>query len=215
MILAKPILCRFFVPLSFIAIKVFSNYSIPWFPPKNFVINIDLSHESFLEIQWLRFLQCERAAIKNNNYAINMTPTIWWFWHQFGINISIVISANAQIDFPRIFDWDIINYSTWTKGNVQKPQSRLCAVMGVPPPAPSPHHGKRPAKKLTEKKSRQRGVPPPPSRHATGQKVNGKKITARGGTPPPSRHKAVIGVFERFPYLQVACSLAPVKTSSS
>ena len=44
---------------------------------------------------------------------------------------------------------------------------------GYPPP---PHHGKRPAKKLTEKKSRQRGV------------------------PPPSRQKAVIGVFEPFPY---------------
>ena len=46
------------------------------------------------------------------------------------------------------------------KGRVQKPQSRFFAVMGVPPP--SPHHGKRPAKKLTGKKSRQRGVPPPP-----------------------------------------------------
>ena len=46
---------------------------------------------------------------------------------------------------------------------VQKPQSRLFAVMGVHPlPLPSPHHGKRPAKKLTGKKSRQRGVPPPP-----------------------------------------------------
>ena len=33
------------------------------------------------------------------------------------------------------------------KGSVQKPQSRLFAVMGVPPP----HHGERPAKKLTEK----------------------------------------------------------------
>ena len=52
----------------------------------------------------------------------------------------------------------------WDKGRVQKPQSRLFAVMGVPPL--------------------------PPSRQAAGQKINGKKITAKGDTPPPSRQAA-------------------------
>ena len=42
---------------------------------------------------------------------------------------------------------------------------------------PLPHQEKRPAKKLTEKKSRKRGVP-----------------------PPPSRTFSVTGVFELFPY---------------
>ena len=89
--------------------------------------------------------------------------------------------------------------------------------MGVPPPLPSPHHGKRPAKKLTEKKSRQKntvfgpifnrffnhgkgGYPPPPHHgKRPAKKLTGKKSRQRGVPPPPSRQKAVIGVFEHFP----------------
>ena len=53
-----------------------------------------------------------------------------------------------------------IQFSLHYKGSVQKPQSRKMSVMGVPP-LPSPHHGKRPAKKLTEKNHGKGGYPPP------------------------------------------------------
>ena len=60
-----------------------------------------------------------------------------------------------------------------SKGRVQKPQSRLFAVMGVPPP------------------------PLPPSRQAAGQKINGKKITAKGGTPSPPITASGLEFFHR------------------
>ena len=52
---------------------------------------------------------------------------------------------------------------------------------GYPPP---PHHGKRPAKKLTGKKSRQRGVPPPHHGTRPAKKLTEKK-SRQGGVPPP------------------------------
>ena len=85
------------------------------------------------------------------------------------------------------------------------PITVLCRDGGTPPP-PSPHHGKRPAKKLTEKNHGKGGYSPPPhhgkrlgiffakngvfclKNTVFGPIFNRFFNHGKGGYPPPSRH---------------------------